>query len=65
MGKRKKNKAKKNFINGTIGEMKKVKWPTRKEMIKYSITTLIFIVLFAGFFYVIDVLFALLKGWIG
>ena len=66
MGKTKKKKAsKKSFLKEVKAEMKKVKWPTKKEMIKYSITTLIFILLFAGFFYLIDVLFALLKGWIG
>ena len=66
MGKTKTKKtSKKSFIKEVKAEMKKVKWPTKKEMIKYSITTLIFILLFAGFFYLIDVLFALLKGWIG
>ena len=65
MGKTKTNKSKKNFLKEVKSEMKKVKWPTKKEMVKYSITTLLFIILFAGFFYLIDVLFALLKGWIG
>lgn len=66
MGKTKTKKAsKKSFLKEVKAEMRKVKWPTKKEMIKYSITTLVFILLFAGFFYLIDVLFALLKGWIG
>jgi len=66
MGKTKTKKtSKKSFLKEVKAEMKKVKWPTKKEMIKYSITTLLFILLFAGFFYLIDVLFALLKGWIG
>ena len=63
MGKSKTKK--KSFLKQVKAEMKKVKWPTKKEMVKYSITTLAFILLFAGFFYLIDVLFALLKGWIG
>ena len=66
MGKTKTKKtSKKSFLKEVKAEMKKVKWPTKKEMVKYSITTLLFILLFAGFFYIIDVLFALLKGWIG
>ena len=66
MGKTKTKKtSKKSFLKEVKAEMKKVKWPTKKEMVKYSITTLLFILLFAGFFYLIDVLFALLKGWIG
>lgn len=61
-----KSKAKKNsFFKQVKQEMKKVKWPSKKEMVKYSITTLVFVLIFAGFFYLIDVLFALLKGWIG
>ena len=65
MGKSKAKKTKQSFLKQVKSEMKKVKWPTKKEMVKYSITTLVFILLFAGFFYLIDVLFALLKGWIG
>ena len=61
-----KNKTKNtSFLKQVKQEMKKVKWPTKKEMIKYSITTLVFVLLFAVFFYLIDIIFALLKGWIG
>ena len=46
--------------------MKKVKWPSKKEMIKYSIATLAFIVIFGLYFYGLDALFAwissLVKG---
>lgn len=66
MGKSKAKKtSNKSFLKQVKAEMKKVKWPSKKEMVKYSITTLAFILLFSGFFYLIDVLFALLKGWIG
>ena len=69
MGKNEKKKkeevVKESFYKQVKAEMKKVKWPTRKEMFKYSITTLAFIVIFTGFFYLIDVLFALLKGLVG
>lgn len=69
MGKGNKKKQKKvvkeSFYKQVKSEMKKVKWPSKKEMFKYSITTLAFIIIFTGFFYLIDVLFALLKGLIG
>ena len=61
---KKTNVKKEGFLKQVKSEMKKVKWPTRKDMIKYSITTLCFIVLFALFFYIITVLFSLLKGMI-
>ncbi|MEG1048778.1 MAG: preprotein translocase subunit SecE [Bacilli bacterium] len=37
-------------------EMKKVKWPTKKEMITYSSAALIFIIGFAAFFSLTDLL---------
>ncbi len=55
---------KENYFSQVKGELKKVKWPTKKEMIKYTISTLCFVILFALFFYIIGALFALLKGWV-
>lgn len=52
----------KNFFSGIRKETKKTRWPNKKEMIKYSTSTLILILFFGGFFYVLDVLFAFLKG---
>ena len=43
-------------------ELAKVKWSSKKDMIKYSITTLCFIVFFALFFFGIEVLFAFIEG---
>ncbi|MDE5587259.1 MAG: preprotein translocase subunit SecE [Bacilli bacterium] len=42
-------------------EVSKVKWPSKKDMVKYSVATLVFILFFAAFFYLIDLIFALLK----
>ena len=64
-GKKKEEVVKESFYKQVKSEMKKVKWPSKKDMFKYSITTLGFILLFTGFFYLIDVLFALLKGLVG
>ena len=38
------------FLVGVKKEMKKVRWPNKKEMITYSIATLSFILIFALFF---------------
>lgn len=43
-------------------EISKVKWPSKKDMVKYSIATLVFILFFSAFFYIIDLVFALLKA---
>ena len=67
----KKNKKKENkvkvkkrhfkFLHEVKGEMDKVKWPSKKDMVKYSIATIIFVIFFALFFYAIDIIIALLK----
>lgn len=50
-------KTKKSFAKQVKEELKKVKWPTKTEMVKYSIASLTFIILFGLFFYGIDNLF--------
>ena len=50
------------FFKGVKSEWKRVKWPTKKEMIKYSVATIILIVGCSVFFYVIDVLLAFLHS---
>ena len=51
-----------NFFSGVKTEFKRVKWPSRKDMVKYSIATIIFIVCCSLFFYLIDVIIAALHS---
>ena len=51
-----------SFGGAVRAEMKLVRWPSAKEVVKYSIAVLVFVLFFAGFFYIIDTLFALIKG---
>lgn len=53
------------FFISVKEEMKKVKWPTRKEMIKYSGAALTFIIVFALFFTLTDFAIAGLKMLVG
>ena len=53
------------FFKGVKKEGKMVRWPRGKELLKYSLMTLILMLFFGGFFYLLDVLFTLLKGLIG
>lgn len=50
------------FCNGVKGEFKKVHWTSKKDMVKYSIATIVFVIFCAGFFYLIDVIFALIQS---
>lgn len=62
---KKKEVAKKSFFESVKSELKKVKWPSKKHMVKYTISTLCFIILFALFFFGIESIFAFIKGLIG
>lgn len=42
------------FLVGVKKEMKKVRWPNKKEMLTYSIATVAFILIFGVFFSVLD-----------
>lgn len=46
----------KKWFKEVFSEFKKVRWPNRKEMIKYSIATIVFIIFFALFFYLIEII---------
>lgn len=50
------------FCHGVKSEAGKVHWPTKKDMFKYSIATVLFIVFCSLFFYIIDVIFALVQS---
>lgn len=51
-----------NWIKSVFKEVSKVKWPSKKEMLKYSIATIVFVIFFSLFFYAIELLMALLKS---
>lgn len=47
-------KALARFMVGVKKEATKVRWPSKKEMIKYSIATLVVVVVFGVFFSALD-----------
>lgn len=51
-----------SFFIDVRNEVSKVKWPSKKDMVKYSIATIVFVIFFALFFYLIDLIIALLKA---
>lgn len=52
----------KKFFSEVKKELGKVKWPNRKDMVKYSIATISFVIFFAVFFYLIDLSVAFIKS---
>ena len=49
------------FCNGVKSEFGKVHWPDKKDMLKYSIAKIVYKILLDLFFYVIEVIFALVQ----
>lgn len=42
------------FFKNVTSEMRKVTWPTRKELTSYTVTVVITVILFAVFFMLLD-----------
>lgn len=55
-------KKKEKFSVGLKKEMKMVKWPSFKELVKYTIATIIFCIIFVAFFELLSILMAYVKG---
>ena len=53
------------FFANVKEEMKMVRWPKKKEMFNYSVSTVAFIALFMGFFAIIDVIISLAVKVVG
>ncbi len=50
------------FCHGVKAEFDKVHWPSKENMVKYSIATIIFVIFCSLFFYAIDIIFALIQS---
>ncbi len=51
-------KEQKHFFKDVKSELKKVRWPLKKEMITYSIATLVFMIVLGLFFIATDLIIA-------
>ncbi len=60
--KKEKKVKKEGFFAGVKKELKLVKWPTAKEIIKYTIATIVFCAILVGFFELLNLLMAFIKG---
>lgn len=65
---KKESRNKKGYLSQVRAEMKKVTWPSKKNLVKYSFATIAMIVLLALFFIgvtaLFDLLYSLVQGWL-
>lgn len=52
-------------IKGIREEIRKIEWPKRKEMFKYTVTVLGFVLFFAGFFSLSEVVISAFLKLVG
>lgn len=52
----------KNWFKSVRKELSNVTWPSKKIMVKYTVATLLFIVFFSLFFYLIEIAMAFFKS---
>ena len=60
--KTKKSEKKEGFFKGIKKELKQVRWPSFKDMLKYTIATLVFCIILVAFFEVLNIIMAIIKG---
>ena len=60
----KKKQKKDSLVKGVKQEMKKVKWQTVKEVVKYTFATLVFCVILALFFMLLNVILSSIVSYI-
>ena len=51
-----------DYFKGVKKEISRIKWTGKKDLIKYSISTILFVLFFGVFFYAIDLLVAVLRS---
>ena len=50
------------YFKGVKKEIKRVRWTTGKELAKYSLTAVMFMVFLGAYFYAIDILVSLIRS---
>lgn len=58
----KKQEQKQGYLKQVKVEMKKVSWPEKKEVIKYSLATVVFCLIICGFFQLLNLVLSIIKG---
>ena len=57
-----KKEKKESFLSGVRSEMKMVRWPSFKEVLKYTLATFVLCAIFIVFFILINLLASFIKG---
>ena len=59
---KKSNKKKEGLVKGIKKELKLVKWPSAKDILKYTIATIVLCIILVLFFELLNLIMAYVKG---
>lgn len=62
MAKKENKKNNDSYLSGVKFELKKVNWPKFKDIIKYTLATVAFCLVLAGYFSLLNLILSLIKG---
>lgn len=51
-----------DYFRGVKKEFSRIKWTSKKDLVKYSVSTIVFMLFFGVFFYLVDLLVAVLRS---
>ena len=51
-----------DYFKGVKKELSRIKWTSKKDLLKYSVASILFVIFFGVFFYVIDLVVAVLRS---
>lgn len=55
---------KESYVKKVKKELNLVKWPTAKEVLKYTISTVVFCLILCCLFMLLNLLLSVVKGWL-
>lgn len=55
---------KESYFKKVNKELKLVKWPTSKDVVKYTIATICFCIVLCGLFMLLNLILSVVKGWL-
>lgn len=50
------------YLESVASELKKVKWPSKKEVLKYTFATIMFVLVLVGFFILMSLVMSVIRG---
>ena len=51
-----------DYFRGVKKEFSRIKWTSKKDLVKYSVSTIVFMLFFGVFFYLVDLVVAVLRS---